>query len=66
MEMSHGNSLFSYLKQTKMSFFFFYKIGEQEERTGPVRGGWYQWEGGGCGERVWDGECDANTAYTCR
>jgi hypothetical protein len=30
MEMSQGNSLCSYFKQTKISFFFFYKIGEQE------------------------------------
>jgi hypothetical protein len=29
MEMSHGNSLCSYLKEKKMLFFFFfYKIGE--------------------------------------
>jgi hypothetical protein len=35
MEMSQGNSLCS-------SFFFFYKIKEQEGRTGPVgrRRGW--------------------------
>jgi hypothetical protein len=31
--------------------FFFYKIREQEGRTGPA-GGWYQWEGGDDGERV--------------
>jgi hypothetical protein len=47
MEISQGNSLCSYLylKQTKMSFFsfifsfFFYNIGEEEGRTGPVVGG---------------------------
>jgi hypothetical protein len=38
MEMSQGNSLYIYLKQTKMSFFFFYKIGGQEDRPGPARG----------------------------
>jgi hypothetical protein len=42
MVISQGNSLCSYLylKQAKKSFFifFFYKIGEQESRTGPV--GW--------------------------
>jgi hypothetical protein len=38
METSQGNSLCSYLKQTKMSIFFFYKIREQEGRTGPVGG----------------------------
>jgi hypothetical protein len=53
MEVLQGNSLCSYLKQAKMSFFssffFLYKIGEQEIRTGPAWGGWYQWEGG----RMW-------------
>jgi hypothetical protein len=38
----HGNvtrKLCSYLKQIEMSSFpLFYKIGEQEGRTGPVRG----------------------------
>jgi hypothetical protein len=38
MEMPQGNSLCSYLKQTKMTFFFCYKTGEQEDRTGPVWG----------------------------
>jgi hypothetical protein len=32
-EMSQGNSLCSCLKQTKMTFFFFYKMGEQEGET---------------------------------
>jgi hypothetical protein len=53
LEMLQGNSLSSYLKQTKMSFLFFYKIREQEGRTGPTLGCWYQWEGEevkkGCG-----------------
>jgi hypothetical protein len=56
----HGNVtkklFYSYLKQTKISFFFFNKIREQEIRTDPVWRGWFQWEGGGCGERVWEGE----------
>jgi hypothetical protein len=34
MEISQGNSLCSYLKQTKISFFFFYKIREQKGRMG--------------------------------
>jgi hypothetical protein len=39
MEMSQGNFLCSYLKQTKMSFFFlFYKIREQKGRTDPILG----------------------------
>jgi hypothetical protein len=35
--MSQGNSLYNYLKQTKMSFFA-YKNEEQEGRIGPVWG----------------------------
>jgi hypothetical protein len=35
LEMSQGSSLYSYLKQTKMSFF---KNGGQEGKTGPVWG----------------------------
>jgi hypothetical protein len=65
MEVSKGNSLNSYLKQTKMSFFFFlfflYKTREQNRSRGrgvPVG------EGRG-GERVYKGEHDANTVYTC-
>jgi hypothetical protein len=38
MEMSQRNSLCSYLKQTKISFFFFYKTGEQEGGTDPISG----------------------------
>jgi hypothetical protein len=45
MEMSQGNSLYSYLKQTNTSFFFFYEIREQEDRTGPV------WGAGSSGKR---------------
>jgi hypothetical protein len=44
MEIPQGNSLCSYLylKQTKISWFFFlsfFKIREQEGRTGPGHGG---------------------------
>jgi hypothetical protein len=49
MEISQGNALYNYIKQTKMSVFFFYKTREQKGRTG---GSWYQWEGRGCGEKV--------------
>jgi hypothetical protein len=42
MEMSQGDSLYGYLKETKMSFFFFSKNGEQEGKTGRL----YQWEWG--------------------
>jgi hypothetical protein len=36
MEVSQGNSLYSYIKQAKMSFFN--KLREQEGGTGPVLG----------------------------
>jgi hypothetical protein len=36
MEVPQGNSLCSYLTEINMSFFFFYKIGEQEEGIGPT------------------------------
>jgi hypothetical protein len=45
MEVPQENSLCSYLKQAKMSLFFFYEIEEQEGRTGPAWGHWCQWEG---------------------
>jgi hypothetical protein len=54
MEMSQGNSLCSYLKQTKMSFF---KNREQEGKTGPVWGlvpvGGRRTEGKGIGGGIW-------------
>jgi hypothetical protein len=50
---SKGNSLCIYFKQTKKSFFFFYIIGVQKVRTGPVWEGWYHRRekevGKGCG-----------------
>jgi hypothetical protein len=48
-----------------MSIFFFCKIGEQEGGTGPDwgQGCCYQWNG--TGERVWEGEYNTNTVYTC-
>jgi hypothetical protein len=42
-----------------MSFFFFYRIREQESG-----GDWYQWEGEEGGKRLWKGEYSANTVYT--
>jgi hypothetical protein len=51
MEMSQGNSLCSYLKQTKnVTFFFYYKIRDQEGGTGPVGGGVVKVGGRGCGD----------------
>jgi hypothetical protein len=46
MKMSQGNTPCSDLKQTKNKdvIFFFYKIEEQEARTGPAWEGWYQGE----------------------
>jgi hypothetical protein len=66
MEMSQGNSLCSYLKQTKMSFIFSFTKSENKkaEQVLPCRS-WYQWEGRRDGERVWEGEYSANTMYTC-
>jgi hypothetical protein len=60
MEMSQGNSLYSYLKHTKMSFFFFYKIREMKGKTCPVWG--VVPVGGG---KMWEGEYGTNTVYTC-
>jgi hypothetical protein len=62
MEMSHGNSLYSCLKQT--CHFLFYQIRKQEGRTGPV-GRVVAVGGGECGERVLKGENSANTVHTC-
>jgi hypothetical protein len=56
-------SAIAILNKQKCHFFFFYKIGEQEGRTGPVWRDWYQWEGGGSGERVWEGEFSADCAH---
>jgi hypothetical protein len=30
-----------------------------------LSGGWYQWDGGGCDERVKEGKYVENTVYTC-
>jgi hypothetical protein len=48
-----------------MSFFFFYKIREQEGKTGPVVGVATSKSGGDGGERVWEGEYGTNTVCTC-
>jgi hypothetical protein len=68
MEISQGNSLYSYLKETKMSFFF-NKIREQEGRTGPAWRGvvsvLLSVGGGGSEEQVWECEYSANTVYAC-
>jgi hypothetical protein len=64
--ISQGNFLCSYLylKQAKMSFYFFLL---QNQRTdGQNRsylGGWYQREWRRSGERMWEGKYSANTMY---
>jgi hypothetical protein len=67
MELSQGNSPYSYLKQAKMSFLNFIlqnqRIGAQKRSYGGG-GAWYQWEEGSSGENVWEGEYSANTIYT--
>jgi hypothetical protein len=67
MEMSQGNSLHSYLKQTKCLFLFLqnWKI---EGWNRCCRGGGERLilvGGGRVGERVWEGEYSLNTVYTC-
>jgi hypothetical protein len=52
MEMSQGEILWSYLQKTKMSFF---RNKGQEGKTGPVWG-LAPVGGGGCKERVQEGE----------
>jgi hypothetical protein len=64
METSQGNSLCSYLKQGKMSFFSFPSTKSENRRVEEVPRGWV----GGLDrgrERMWDDEYSANTVYTC-
>jgi hypothetical protein len=59
MEVPQGNSLCSYLNQ-KCHFFLLI----QTEQVLLWGRGWYQWERGGGGEMVKDGEYGENTVYT--
>jgi hypothetical protein len=59
MEMSQKNTVF--IAKTNKNVIFFYKIREQEGRTGAVWGCWHQWDGAESGELVKGG---ANTVYT--
>jgi hypothetical protein len=62
--MSQANSLNSYLKQTKMSFFSLL----QNQRTGGQNRsclGVATSGRGGCGEREKEGDYGANTVHTC-
>jgi hypothetical protein len=64
MEVSQGNSLCRYLKQTEVSFFFLL----QNRRTGGQKRsclrGSYQWKEERCREKVQEGKYSANTVYT--
>jgi hypothetical protein len=53
--------------QTKISLFFLYQIREQEGRIWGGGGSWYQWEGGGGGEMVKEGEYVTNPCtHACK
>jgi hypothetical protein len=54
MEVPKGKSLRSYLKQAKMSFLFpfFWKVSQQEGKTGPAWRGLIAVRWGGGGESV--------------
>jgi hypothetical protein len=56
--------MYSYLKQTKMSFCFL-----QNQRTGRHNRSclrdWCQWKGERCGEIVLEGEYGGNIVYSC-
>jgi hypothetical protein len=56
--MSQGNSLYNYLKQIKMSFFFSFTKLENRRAEQVLSGGL---AGGGCKERMWEDEYGANT-----
>jgi hypothetical protein len=50
-----------------MSFFSYTKSENRRvKQVLPGRGGWYQCEGGGGRERMWESEYGANTVYTYR
>jgi hypothetical protein len=60
MEMSHGNSPRSYLKQRC----FFSKMGNRKVKQ-ILCSGWHQREEGGYGEGDKGGECGGNITYSC-
>jgi hypothetical protein len=54
MEVPQKSPYVTILNKQKCNFFSFTK---QEGRTGPAWGvDWCQWDGGGGGERTWEGE----------
>jgi hypothetical protein len=65
MEVPQGSSLCNYLKQLKMSFFFSYKLREQEtEQVLPEGVGTKGWGGGG--ERVSVNIVQIPCAHVCK
>jgi hypothetical protein len=49
-----------------MSFFFsFTKLENKSMEQVLVWEDWYHWEAGGGGKRVWEGDYNENTVYTC-
>jgi hypothetical protein len=62
MEMLQQNTLFSYFKQIKMSFFQKQTTGRQNSSC---KRGWYKWDRGGYKERVEEGEYSENIMYIC-
>jgi hypothetical protein len=51
MEIAQGNSVYNYLKQTKISFLFFSKADSRKVKQALSRV-WHHWEGRGYKERV--------------
>jgi hypothetical protein len=47
-----------------MSFFFLLQSWRTGGQNRSYLGGWYQWEGRGCEESVWESEYGANSVYT--
>jgi hypothetical protein len=49
----------------KQNVFFFPKNREDRKVKQGLSGGWYQLEGGGYKERVWEDECDGHIMFSC-
>jgi hypothetical protein len=64
-EMSQENSLCSYLKQPKMSFFFLLQNWRTRGQNRSCLRGLVLVGGGRDRERVWKDEYSANTVYVC-
>jgi hypothetical protein len=62
-EMPQGSSVYSYLKHTKMSFYFFLQNQKTGRRNSYCLQSWYEWDKGGGGEKMWEGEYGASIVY---